>query len=342
MKIFGHTATLDALQRACSRDQIHHAYLFEGPEGVGKRRIAEYLAALINCTSSKAAEAPTPCGSCRSCQKLLPADDLNHELKHPDIVVLEPSGRSIKIEQVRELIRLVPFPPIEASMRFVIIDPADKLGDAAANALLKTLEEPPSRTRFILISSKPQSLPITIRSRCQRMSFGRLTTPHVLEGLKLYRDDLPTDLDQVAAMADGSLGTAFKLIDDPVMQRRSELIDKLLELSKSDARASFELASEVKEFKDSIQTLFDLLRRFLRDALLLSLHDKPRDITNTDFVPKLREYAQALGTEGVLFRLNLLEETLSEIEKRNLNLTLALERLFINMAQPSGQEAARI
>tara|TARA_B100000674_G_scaffold476972_1_gene471747 strand:+ start:307 stop:1335 length:1029 start_codon:yes stop_codon:yes gene_type:complete len=342
MKIFGHTSTLDALQRAFSRDQIHHAYLFEGPEGVGKRRVAEYLAALVNCTTTTEGEHVRPCGLCRSCQKLLPGDAPTHEIKHPDIVVLEPAGRQIKIEQVREVIRLVPFPPIEANFRFVIIDPADKLGDAAANALLKTLEEPPSRTRFVLISSKPQSLPITIRSRCQRMSFGRLNKAEVLEGLQLFREDLPDDLNQIAAMADGSLGTAFKLLDDPIMQRRTDLLEKLLALATNDARASFELASEMKEMKESLPTLFDMLRRFLRDSLLLSLDDSPRDLTNTDYSAQIRAFAHEMGTDGILFRLNLLEETIKEVETRNLNLALALERLFLNVAQPSGQEAARI
>jgi DNA polymerase-3 subunit delta' len=333
---------LDALKRAWSRDQVHHAYLFEGPHGVGKRRVAEYFAALINCTAKRTTEEPNPCETCRSCLKTMPTDRPNHESNHPDIIVLEPDGRQIKIEQVRDLIRLIPFPPIEAAFRFVIIDPADKLGDAAANALLKTLEEPPSRTRFILISSKPQSLPVTIRSRCQRMTFGRLTNSEVLKGLHTYRTDLPDDLKQIAVMADGSLGAAFNLLDDPIMQRRSELIERLLKLPQSDIRASFELASDLKEYKTSLHTLFDVLRRFLRDALLLSLTDSPRDLTNTDFSKELKGYASLMGTDGVLFRLKLLDETQAEIEKRNLNLTLALERFFINMSQPSGEEAARI
>jgi DNA polymerase III subunit delta' len=342
MELLGHTSMLDALKRAWSRDQVHHAYLFEGPHGVGKRRVAEYFAALINCITDRSPEDPNPCGTCRSCRKIMPSDRPDRESKHPDIIVLEPDGRQIKIEQVRDLIRLIPFPPIEASFRFVIIDPADKLGDAAANALLKTLEEPPSRTRFILVSSKPQSLPVTVRSRCQRMTFGRLTHTEVLTGLRTYRTDLPTDLEQIAVMADGSLGAAFNLLDDPIMQRRSQLIERLLQLTESDIRASFDLAADLKEYKTSLHTLFDVLRRFLRDALLLSLSDSPRDLTNTDFAKELKGYATLMGTEGVLFRLKLLEETQAEIERRNLNLTLALERFFINMSQPSGEEAARI
>ena len=342
MRILGHTLTLDALKRAFGRDQIHHAYLFEGPEGIGKRRVAEYLAAMVNCTATRKSDTPEPCGTCRSCSKLLPADDSKPSLIHPDILVVEPAGKQIKIEQVRDVIRLVPFPPIEASIRFVFIDPADRLGDAAANALLKTLEEPPSRTRFVLLSAKPQSLPITIRSRCQRMAFGPLTSDQVIEGLRLHRQDLPPDLDQLAAMADGSLGAAFKLLDDPVMNRRAELVEELLNLADGGTRTCFEMAAEFKDMKESLPTLFDLLRRFLRDALLLSVDDAPRDLTNTDFARQIRAYAVALGTQAILFRLDLLNETQTQMETRNVNAALALERLFINMAQPPGQEAARL
>ena len=173
VEIIGHQQTLAALKRARETDAFHHAYLFAGPDGVGKRRVAEWVAALVNCD-----EVGAPCGACRSCHRVL-----DPEATHPDVLILEPDGRQITIAQVRELIRTVPYPPIEATYRVVIIDPADAIGEAAANALLKTLEEPPSKTRFVLVSSRPDALLITIRSRCQRITFGRLTEEQVLGGL---------------------------------------------------------------------------------------------------------------------------------------------------------------
>lgn len=346
MKILGHETILSALTRAVSGDHLHHAYLFEGRAGIGKRRVAELLAAMMNCRGE--AKAALPCATCRSCKKILTRGETGLAPVHPDIVFLEPDGRQIKIEQIRDLIRVIPYPPIEARFRVVIIDPADRMGVAAANALLKTLEEPPSRTRFILVSAKADSLPITIRSRCQKIHFNSLSTDQVLAGLKLamphlgQEADPSTDLSRLAAMADGSIGTAASLLQNPVMLRRRELIKRLVQLSEGDARDAFDFAAELQDLKDSLPTLFDVLRRALRDALLLKETPNPRDLTNTDLRDELATFASQHSTASLIYRIQLLEDTTQAIERRNLNLKLALEHFLLNFARPPGTESARV
>lgn len=171
-EIIGHDGPRTMLLQAVARDAVHHAYLFEGPDGVGKRQVAYGFAALMGCTARAPGE--DACGACRHCRRILAMAADPAASPHPDVLSVAPDGKQIKVAQIRELLKIVPFPPIEAAYRVVIIEPADLLGDEAANALLKTLEEPPSRTRFILITNRPPALLTTIRSRCQRVRFGRL------------------------------------------------------------------------------------------------------------------------------------------------------------------------
>ena len=225
--VLGHGAVIRALVTAHARDKVHHAYLFAGPAGVGKRALAFGFASLLNCTGEAprgaGGERTDGCGTCRSCRTIA-RTERGEGAGHPDLSLVEPlpesKRRVIKIEQVRELIRRVPFPPIEAAFRVVILDPADGLGEEAANALLKTLEEPSSRTRFLLLSSRPDAVLTTIVSRCQRMAFGRLSDDEVRRGLVERLGATPEAAEAAVGLAGGSLGLGRALMDDPVLGQR--------------------------------------------------------------------------------------------------------------------------
>lgn len=342
----GHEAVREALIAANASETVHHAYLFAGPRGVGKYHLARAFIAMVNCVG----KAPTDgegrridsCGSCRSCRRLLP-DDLTAPNTHPDLLplTLGEGERALKIEAVREVRRVVPFPPIEAAFRFVLIDPAEALTPPAANALLKVLEEPPSRTRFIVISSQADALLTTIRSRCQRIAFSPLQDAEVARGLvERFDVDGPT-ASAAAAMAEGSLGAGLTLLDDPVMQERDTLLAALAELPPGAIRPAIELANELAEHKASLRTLFDLLRRVYRDALLIRVGaESPLSL------PRLKEtisgpFAVRYGERALMLRLELIEETERGILRRNLNLKVSLERLVIALTALPGLEGAR-
>ena len=167
--IRGQDRAVAVLRAALGKDRLHHALLFAGPSGVGKRTTALALASALNCDVD-AAPGGEGCGTCQVCTRI--AEGL-----HPDVITLAREGAAqiVPIETVRaQVIAAVGLPPHEARERVFLIDEANSLQPAAANALLKTLEEPPARTRFVLMTVAPDQLLPTIRSRCQRVGFAPL------------------------------------------------------------------------------------------------------------------------------------------------------------------------
>jgi DNA polymerase-3 subunit delta' len=167
----GHRRLLTLIARSIKRDALPPSLLFEGPPGVGKRTAALAVAMAVNCLEplTDGEFEWDACGECSSCKKML--KDL-----HPDVRIIEPGETgNIKVEQVREVIDAAAYRPFEGKRRVVIIDRAEQLGEPAQNALLKTLEEPRPASIFILVSSRPDLLLPTVRSRCSRLRFGRST-----------------------------------------------------------------------------------------------------------------------------------------------------------------------
>ena len=162
-EIKGQEQAIHIIERAIQTQHIAHAYLFTGPEGVGKKKAALAMAQYLNCTG-KAPESMQSCGSCPSCIQAQTGSQ-------PDIIVLEPDGASIKIEQIRALLSKVSLRNYDSVYKVILINDAHLMTEQAANCLLKTLEEPTDNTVFILITSQIQNLPITILSRCQQIQF---------------------------------------------------------------------------------------------------------------------------------------------------------------------------
>ncbi len=356
--ILGHERVLEALVQAEASGTGHHALLLAGPSGVGKRAIAVGLAALANCVGDAPRDArgrrTDACGVCKSCRRILRTGRAGDESGpgargptgeggHPDVLLLEPDGRQIKIAQVRELLRVVPFPPIEARQRVVIIDPADAMGPEAANALLKTLEEPSSHTRFILLSSRPDALLTTIRSRCQRVTVGRLDEA-VVERALVDRFEVPADeAAAAAALSDGSLGDALQLLDDPLLRQRDALVRRLLDIAPGDVGSAFALAADLADAKDSRQTVFDMLTRLYRDLLLLRLGvSESLGLAHPNLAPLLRAAAERYGPQALLARLELIEDTRRGVLAVNLNPRLAFERLLVALTAAPGGEGDRV
>jgi DNA polymerase-3 subunit delta' len=165
-EIRGQDRAIARLRAAIAAGRVHHAYLFTGPPGAGKRATAMAFAAALNCETARG----EGCGTCTPCLKIAAGI-------HPDVVSLEREGAAhiVPIEKIRsEVITRVALPPHEAAVRVFFFDEAAALQEAAANTLLKTLEEPPIRTMFVLATAAPDRLLPTIRSRCQRITFAAL------------------------------------------------------------------------------------------------------------------------------------------------------------------------
>ncbi|MFQ5520086.1 MAG: DNA polymerase III subunit delta', partial [Candidatus Methylomirabilia bacterium] len=167
--IRGHSAVSGLLRSAIDSDRVAHAYAFVGPPGIGKKLTAKAFAQALLCsshqsTSSGGRSSPGGCGLCPACRRVEAG-------AHPDCHLIVPDGQQIKIEQVRELARLASLRPYEGRLKVFIVDDAERMSLVTANALLKTLEEPPDRTVIILVLSRARALPATVLSRCQVVRF---------------------------------------------------------------------------------------------------------------------------------------------------------------------------
>ena len=202
--IRGHRMQVALLQRLLAGDRMGHAYLFTGPDAVGKRSVALALLARLSCLQPVVGT-PDPCGHCRSCTAFLRGD-------HPDVLTLVRDGEFIKIEQIRELNQRLRYEPVLGRIKGVLIDGAETLIDAGANALLKTLEEPSAATVFVLISAKPQLVIDTICSRCQPVRFGELA-PDDVAALLVAEGVEPGAAQVASALAEGSIKQGRALVD---------------------------------------------------------------------------------------------------------------------------------
>ncbi|HNV33453.1 MAG TPA: DNA polymerase III subunit delta', partial [Nitrospira sp.] len=205
--IIGHDSAKTLLRSAILQNRLAHAYLFHGDDRIGKRLLALRLAQALLCETVPDDPTPDACGACRACRQV-------DARTHPDFMVIEPdqelANPQIKIELIRDIEHQMIYRPLIGDRKICLIDDADRMTIGAANALLKTLEEPPDHSLFILVSSRPYALPATIRSRCQAL---RLTAPaqtQVEAAVILKRELPPADAHFLAVLSDGQLGRALE------------------------------------------------------------------------------------------------------------------------------------
>jgi DNA polymerase-3 subunit delta' len=230
--ILGQATAVQTLERALTSQRVHHAYRFEGPDGVGKEKTAFALARALVCTAGD----PLGCGRCSACQRALAfADGEPRVPVHPDVVLVErglypssligaPEATGISVEQVRRIVLArAGYPPHEGRALVFIIRAAEELTAQAANALLKTLEEPPAHVHFVLLTSRPNRLLDTIRSRTLALRFGALPDD-VMRSIAEQHGIDPS----VALLAEGSASRALDLADPESLRQKREFTEAAL------------------------------------------------------------------------------------------------------------------
>lgn len=322
-------------------------FMFTGPPGVGKRTAALALAWARLCPGPDAensdfglqfgAESQTPddetltgaCGTCPACRKLAAGS-------HQDLIVLEPleDKRTISTDQARELIKALRFAPQESEQRLVVIPDADRLTLEAANALLKTLEEPPGHTSLILTTAQPEALPGTVLSRCQRIAFRPLSR-RIVSRLVAERSGLEEDLAQRAAdLADGSLGRALALDPEAATARRDGLLERMAQLSRRRVAGLIDLAAEMAVDGQAAREHLADLAAWYRDAMVLAVGGGTgigtQTLINRDKADLLTQRAGRVDAGVWMDRLATVIETEAALEA-NANLKLNMEALLIRL-----------
>ena len=238
--ILGQQPVVSFLRQALQSEQMPHALLFIGSEGVGKGTTALALAQALNCQNRQPDQ--DSCGHCPSC-RLFAAGS------HPDFWLIKPENLEaaqpqIKIEQIRELRRQVGFRPLAGNWRVVLLKPAETMNEAAANALLKTLEEPPEGNIFILTAIGERDLLPTIVSRCRRLTFGAIPQAILMQELQSRRHLSPEQASLVAVMNYGSLGHALKEDLSDLLAKRDQVLSELAVLNQGSNDAVLQWAAQ--------------------------------------------------------------------------------------------------
>jgi DNA polymerase III subunit delta' len=320
--IIGHRRVVSLLSRAIARDTLPPALLLAGPAGVGKRRTAVAVAETINCAQpvARGEIERDACGECASCRRIARG-------VHPDIIVVEPGeSGSIKTDQVRDVIDRAGYRPFEARRRVVIIDEADALGDAAQSALLKTLEEPPSASVFVLVSSIPDALLATVRSRCPRLRFGALSAGEVAEALMRDHGYDETDARAVAADADGSIGRALASGSADLagaresarllLEQTARLVDPVrrLDAAKLLTPPAQARRSSVSE-RDQLATCLRAMASLLRDLGILANRADAGMLANADLASDLEGLSRAYDSGRSMRAYTAVDAALAALER---------------------------
>jgi DNA polymerase III subunit delta' len=322
-QIVGHPKQLETLRLALVHGRLHHAYLFVGAAGVGKKTIGLGLAKAVHCSVATS----DFCGECADCTRIQAGN-------HPDVRFIEPLAgkKEISIQQIRELEKELNLRSFSGNQKVVILDPATLMNLPAQNALLKTLEEPPRDSLLILIAPNLGGLLPTLRSRCLRVSFAPLTRDQVAAFLVAQKQIPLEEAELLAAMSMGSLEVVAAVDAQELLTRRHRWVDLLLRVASGDYRIAAETAEALAGNKEESLRFLDWAESWYRDLLIYTVTQNREEVVNADMLSQIQQVSVAVELEGLLARLAEAKEALAAIH-RNLNRRMVLEALLMNAGE---------
>lgn len=368
-EVIGQKPVIKVLQHSLKEGRIAHAYLFVGPEGVGKELVAKLLAQVISCERNDF----DACGRCSSCQRI-------ENFSHPDVTWVRPGGlsRRIGIDDIRNLRHQISLKAYHAGRRKIfVLTEADRMTAEASNALLKSLEEPPADSLLILLTSHPSSLFPTIISRCQIIRFSPLPLKEVkdylVSKLKLTSDEAQL----LSRLSEGRLGKALSLREKVAREERKKVLDLVSQTSPSDdleelLRGASEIGNILSNFKrrleeklkkeipkereemfakeqlremkearmaflegesrKKIKEVLDTITGWYRDLLILREGGEETCLINLDRKEELQTKAKTISPLHARKSIELIERTKQSLE-HNANLRLSLEAMMMKMQE---------
>ena len=326
--LIGHQAAVTTLRNALASGRLAQAYLFTGPQGVGKSMLARTLAGAVNCRGEE-----PPCGECPQCPRILQGI-------HSDVTELSLGAgeRELSIEAVRELQHSLHLRPFEGRMRVAIIQEAEHLSTEAANALLKVLEEPPPESMLILTSAAEDSILPTLRSRCQRIALDPVPTAPLVRAMEEQHGLNAADARRIAAYAQGCPGRALGALERPeVFEQLEERFQTLRSLLEGDTAARLQLAGSTgpqqESQREALQALLQVWLLWWRDLLLVQ-NDCQAGIVYVQETLHYQQYGAQLNPSEVALALAALRTALRRVEQ-NANPRLVMDTLALALPQLS-------
>ncbi len=318
-EITGQARAVEILQRERRTGRIPHAYLFHGPESVGKKRAALALAAALLC---RAAEEDA-CGVCSDCRNIA----VGH---HPDVRVTTPQAKTrgaaekIYIEQIRALQQEIALRPLSGVTKIFVVDDTDRLVEQAANAFLKTLEEPPDASLLILVTAFPDRLLATIRSRCRPVRFQPLSPESVAAIVSREKGVRAEEAARLSRFAHGSVSRVLAVDYEAIAKQRTEFLEERQRCAGGDPAALFGFSDTFTRNSVRAAQFLEFLVTWERDLMALKLQGPGAALVNGDCAAALSREAESRGVAHLLGRLELLEQSLRRLQS-NVNARLVVE-----------------
>jgi DNA polymerase III subunit delta' len=349
--VVGHERAVDLLRRSIEHGRLGHAYLFSGPDGVGKRTLALELARAVNCETAGPGARPMlpglgfddpaeesggdggpPCGACRRCRLIA-------EGKHPEVRVVgvEPPHKVIRVADVESIQADAALRPADAYRKVYVIDGAELLHVDAANRLLKTIEEPPPSVMLVLTTVDPEATLETIVSRCQHVRLHPLPPDRLAHELG-RRGLSPERAALLAALAEGAVGRALALAaDEAILERRARHLDDLADLLAADRVERLQYARTLGDrwsgHPETVREVLATWLRWWRDVLLLQ-KGAPNRAVNVDRLADLERHAALVSPAVAAGAVSSLRDTLAMLDQ-NVNARLALDVALLDLPRPA-------
>jgi len=337
--IFGQHKAVELLEASIEQQKLSHAYLVVGPRYIGKGALALKLAQAVNCTGDD-----PPCGRCPSCDKI--TRGTNSDVQ---VVCLKDGAKEISIDQIRELHHTASLKPYESKCRVFIIEGAGSLSTEAGNALLKTLEEPPQRVLLILTALAKAQIMATILSRCQVIELHPVAASIIEKELTARWHADPDEAKKLSRLCNGAIGWAVMALDDPTLiERRSDIIDRVVKASAASVADRFSCASDMaglfSQDKEAVFEMLSLWAGWWRDMLLLK-HKSDGKLINIDRLQELADMASGYDAADIIGFLKSIDRSAANL-RRNVNARLALEVLMLDVPKSNrrrrGKEAEAV
>jgi DNA polymerase-3 subunit delta' len=322
--VLGHSKPIELLKRAIKTDKVFHSYLFLGNEGIGKKYVALEFAKVLNCLQ-RGTEKEDACDRCPSCKKI-------DRSLHPDVLLIEPEGQTLKVDQVRQMQRDLAYRPYEGERRVCILTAADRMAPNMSNTLLKTLEEPPLHTVIILLANNPKLLLPTILSRCHPVRFHPLPIPLVSKWLVEQKGLNGEEAHLLASLSEGSPGKALEIQEEIRQVPREELLVSWLGSKSFTFEKMENWAESLPSQRENLLLILEVAKTLLRDLVMVKALRQGPKLIHSDLLPQMETLAAAWSISSLLKRMEILHQTTLAI-RSNANTTLALEAMMLSWAE---------